>query len=224
MRRRDVIVLISGTGVWPLMVRAQQGERLPRIGILLPALVNDPQWHARFEAFLNAFARLGWIAGRNVRIETRWATTDAAEIRRQASELAAIAPDVILAVGTSTVGPLLQATRTVPIVFSVVIINGVEIGYIGSLARPGGNATGFMNLEYGMGAKCLELLKEIAPTVTRVAMLRDFLDSSQTAQFGDVQTLAPALRVEVIAVNIHTPVRLTNPSRLSRVLRMAVYS
>src|SRR5260221_14111481 len=171
MRRREFIVLLGGAAVWPLAARAQQGERVRRIGILLPAAADDAGFQAPFGAFLQALALLGWTIGRNVRIDTRWATTNAAEIRRHAAELVALAPDLILASGTSTVGPLLQATRTVPIVFPN-MGDPVGGGFVDSLARPGGNATGFMVAEYSMGGKRLELLKEIAPNVTRVAALR----------------------------------------------------
>ena len=145
--------------------------------------------------------QLGWTIGRNVRIDTRWATANAAEIRRHAAELAALAPDVILAHGASTVGPLLQATRTVPIVFPVVA-DPVGAGFVDSLARPGGNATGFMSFEYSLSGKWLELLKQIAPGVTRVAVLRDPAIPAGTGQFGVIQAVAPSLRVEVSPVNV----------------------
>ncbi len=144
---------------------------------------------------------MGWTIGRNVRIDTRWATTNAAEIRRHAAELAALAPDVILAHGTSTVGPLLQATRTVPIVFPVVG-DPVGAGFVDSLARPGGNATGFMQFEYSLSGKWLELLKQIAPGVTRVAVLRDTALGTGTSQFAVIQAVAPSLRVEVSPINM----------------------
>ena len=142
------------------------------IGILLPAAADDTVFQTRLAAFYQGLALLGWTIGRNVRVDTRWATANAAEIRRHAAELVALAPDVILATGDSTVPPLLQATRTVPIVFPLAT-DPVGAGYVGSLARPGGNATGFMISEYSMSGKWLELLKEIAPSVTRVAVLRD---------------------------------------------------
>ena len=145
--------------------------------------------------------QLGWTIGRNVRIDTRWATANAADIRRHAAELVALAPDVILAHGASTVGPLLQATRTVPIVFPVVA-DPVGAGFVDSLARPGGNATGFMSFEYSMSGKWLELLKQIAPGVTRVAVLRDPAITAGTGQFGVIQAVAPSLRVEVSPVNV----------------------
>ena len=144
---------------------------------------------------------MGWTIGRNVRIDTRWATANAAEIRRHAAELVALAPDVILASGTSTVGALLQATRTVPIVFPNVG-DPVGAGFVDSLARPGGNATGFMAFEYSLSGKWLELLKEIAPGVTRVAVLRDSASPSGIGQFGVIQAVAPSLRVEVSPINV----------------------
>ena len=198
--RREVITLISGVAAaWPLAARAQQGERMRRIGIILPAAADDPEWQTRVGAFQQALALLGWTIGRNVRIDTRWATANAADIRRHAAELAALAPDVILAHGASSVGPLLQATRTVPIVFPV-ISDPVAAGYVESLARPGGNVTGFMIFEYSMGGKWLELLKQIAPGVTRAAVLRDPTQSG-ASQFTAIQTVAPSLRVEVSPVN-----------------------
>src|SRR5216684_6203985 len=192
MNRRDFITLIGGAAVaWPLAARAQQAERVRRVGVLLPAGADDPEYQAWVGAFLQALALLGWTIARNVRIDTRWATTNAADIRRHAAELVALAPDVILATGDSTVPPLLQATRTVPIVFPVVT-DPVAAGYVDSLARPGGNATGFMIFEYSMGGKWLELLKEIAPNVTRVAIIRDATNPSGIAQFGVIQTMAPS--------------------------------
>src|SRR6266487_5735982 len=144
MRRREFITLLGGgAAAWPLAARAQHDDRVRRIGVLLPATADDPVFQARFGAFLQGLQQSGWTIGRNVRIDTRWATPNAAEIRRHAAELAALAPDVILAHGTSTVGPLLQATRTMSIVFPVVV-DPVEGGLVDSLARPGGNATGFM--------------------------------------------------------------------------------
>jgi putative tryptophan/tyrosine transport system substrate-binding protein len=173
MRRRDFIAGIAGSAAaWPLAARAQQPDRMRRIGVLLPAAADDAEYQARVGAFLQALALLGWTIGRNVRIDTRWATTDAAEIRRHAAELAALAPDVIVAHAATTVGPLLQATRTVPVVFPA-IVDPVGAGFVDSLAWPGGNATGFMNFEYSIGGKWLELLKEIAPGMTRVAVHRN---------------------------------------------------
>ena len=202
MRRREFITLLGGAAAtWPLAAHAQQGERIRRVGMLLPAAADDRNFQAWVGAFLQALAQLGWTIGRNVRIDTRWATTDAAAIRRHAAELAALAPDVILALGSSTVGPLLQVTRTVPIVFPVVG-DPVAAGFVDSLARPGGNATGFISFEYGLGGKWLELLKQIAPSVTRAAVLRDPATPTGIGQFGAMQALAPSLRVEVSPVNM----------------------
>jgi putative ABC transport system substrate-binding protein len=206
MRRRDFITLVGGAAVAPnllspLAARAQQPERMRRIGVLLPATSDDPEYQARNGAFLQGLGQSGWTIGRNVRIDTRWATANAADIRRQAAELAALAPDVILAVGGGAVGALLQATRTVPIVF-VAVGDPVGAGLVDSLARPGGNATGFMVFEYSMGGKWLELLKEIAPSLTRAAVLRDATQGGGTSQFAAIQTAAPSLRMEVNPVNM----------------------
>ena len=202
MRRREFITLLGGAAAaWPLAARAQQAERMRRIGVLLPAAADDAEFQARVGAFLQGLALLGWTIGRNVRIDTRWATANAADIRRHAAELAALAPDVILAHGASTVGPLLQATRTVPIVFPVVA-DPVGAGFVDSLARPGGNATGFMTFEYSLSGKWLELLKQIAPGVTRVAVLRDPAITAGIGQFGAIQAVAPSLGVEVSPVNV----------------------
>ena len=164
MRRRKFIALVgAAAATWPLAVRAQQPNRMRLIGVLMGSAADDPELQTRIAAFAQGLAQLGWADGRNVRIDTRWATTNADDIRRDAAELVALAPDVILAAtGTLTVAPLLQATRTVPIVFAVVI-DPVGGGFVDSLARPGGNATGFTLFEYGMSGKWLELLKEIAP-------------------------------------------------------------
>jgi ABC-type uncharacterized transport system substrate-binding protein len=202
VRRREFITLFGGAAAaWPLAAHAQQAGGIRRIGVLLPAVANDTEWQARVGAFMQALALLGWTIGRNVRIDTRWATANAAEIRRHAAELVALAPDVILASGTSTVGPLLQATRTVPIVFPN-MGDPVGGGFVDSLARPGGNATGFMSYEYTLSGKWLELLKQIAPGVTRAAVIRDAAVSIGPAQFGVIQAVAPSLRVEVNPINM----------------------
>ena len=202
MRRRELIVLLGGAAVArPLPLSAQQGERMRRIGVLLPAAADDADFQARVGAFLQALALLDWTIGRNVRIDTRWATTNAAEIRRHAAELVALAPDVILAHGSSTVGALQQETRTVPIVFPVAP-DPVGAGFVESLARPGGNATGFMTYEYSLSGKWLELLKQIAPRVTRAAVLRDPATPTGMGQFAAIQALAPSLGVEVNPVNM----------------------
>ena len=201
MRRRQFIALLGGAAAWSLAARAQQGERVRRIGILLPAAAGDSAFQTRIAAFLRGLQQLGWNDGRNVQIDTRWATADPAVIRRHAAELVALVPDVIVAHGAPTVGPLLQATRSVPVVFPVVA-DPVAAGYVDNLARPGGNASGFMAYEYSLGGKWLELLKQIAPSVTRVAVFRDPDISSGTGQFGAIQTAAPSLRVEVNPVNV----------------------
>src|SRR5262249_32872315 len=162
--RREFIAALGGAAAWPLAARAQQRERMRRIAILLPAVADDAVFQTRVGAFHQALALLGWTIGRNVRIDTRWAGVNAADIRRHAAQLAALAPDVILAHGSSPVGPLLQVTRTVPIVFPTAS-DPVGGGFVDSLARPGGNATGFMTFEYSLAAKWLELLKQIAPSV-----------------------------------------------------------
>ena len=203
MRRRDFIKgIVGSTAAWPLAAHAQQGERVRRIGVLQPAAADDAVFQARVGAFLQELALLGWAIGRNLRVDIRWATTNAAEIRKQAAELVALAPEVILAAGDSTLPPLLELSRTLPIVFPVVV-DPVGAGYVESLARPGGNVTGFMNFEYGASGKWLELLKEVAPTLTRVAVLRDPANPYQIAQFGALQAVGPSLRLEVIPVNMH---------------------
>ena len=201
MRRRRFITLLGGAAAtWPFAAWAQQPERMRRIGVILPAAANDLEYQTWVGAFLQALAQLGWTIGHNVRIDTRWATANHAEIRKQVSELVALGPDVIVASGTSTVGPLLQATRTVPIVFPSVA-DPVGAGFVDSLARPGGNATGFLLFEYSLGGKWLELLKQIAPGLTRVAVLRDAAASGQ-GQFGAIQAVAPSLKLEVSPVNM----------------------
>jgi len=202
VRRREFITLLAGSvAAWPRIVRAQQREQTRRVGILLPATADDAVWQDRLGAFLQGLGPLGWTIGRNLHVDTRWATTNAAEIRRHAAELAALAPDAILAAATSSVVPLLQATRTVRIIFTATN-DPVGFGFVDSLARPGGNATGFMNWEFSMGAKWLELLKQIAPGVMRVAVLRDASQSFTVNVFTAIQTAAPSLGMEVIPVNM----------------------
>src|SRR5262249_11937836 len=171
-RRKFLATLGGAAATWPLVARAQQPERMRRIGVLLNTAADDMVFQTRVGAFLQGLALLGWTIGRNVRIEVRWSEGKAEEARRYATELAALAPDVILAHGVSSVRPLLQATRTVPIVFPIAS-DPVGAGLVESLARPGGNATGFMSFEYPLSGKWLELLKDIAPGVTRVAVLQD---------------------------------------------------
>jgi putative ABC transport system substrate-binding protein len=201
MNRRTFISLFGGAAAWPLVARAQQGERMRRIGVLTNLAADDPEGQTRFTAFAQALAQLGWTVGQNLRIEHRWAAGDAERIRKNAAELAALAPDVILAVGSAGVGPLLQATRSVPVVF-VAVPDPVGIGFVDSLARPGGNATGFAQFEYGISGKWLELLREIAPGVMRVAVLRDPAITAGQGQVGAIQALAPSFGAEVSPVNV----------------------
>ena len=202
LRRREFISLLGGAAAaWPLAARAQQVERIRRIGMLVPATTDDAEYQARIEAFLQALTLLGWTIGGNVRIDTRWAGANAAEIRRHAEELASLAPDVILAHGSGPVRALLQVTRTVPIVFPVAG-DPVGAGLVDSLARPGGNATGFMDREFSLGGKWLELLKETAPGVKRVAVLRDPTLGGGTGYFAAIQAAAPSLRMDVSPINV----------------------
>jgi putative ABC transport system substrate-binding protein len=202
MRRRDFVKMIARSAVaWPLAARAQQDTRMRRIGVLMPLGATDAEAQARVGAFLQGLQEFGWAVGRNVRIEIRWTDGDADEIRKYASELATLAPDVILSTGSSTLGPLLRVTRAVPIVF-VVIVDPVGAGYIVSLARPGGNATGFTAFEYGLSAKWLEVLKQIAPGVIRAAVLRDPNITAGIGQFGAIRSAAPALGIDVSPVNL----------------------
>jgi putative ABC transport system substrate-binding protein len=202
MKRRAFIAGLGSAAAFPLVVRAQLPDRVRRMGVLLPAAADDTQFQTLLGAFLQGLALSGWTIGRNVRIDTRWATVNAAEIRRHAAELAALAPDVVLAHGALTVAALLQVTRTVPIVFPIAA-DPVAAGLVDSLARPGGNATGFISGEFSIGGKRLELLKQIAPAVARVAVLRDATQGGGTSQFATMQAVAPSLRVEVNPVNMH---------------------
>ena len=202
MKRREFITLFGGAAAaWPLGARGQQSDRMRRIGVLVNLPADDPQAQVRNAALLQGLQELGWTVGRNVRIDFRWGAGNVDRIRRDAAELVALAPDVLLAPGTSTLEPLLQMTRAVPIVF-VHVADPVGGGFVESLAHPGGNATGFINLEYGISGKWLELLKQLAPRVTRVAVLRDSTLTSGTAQFAAIQAVAPSLGVEVSPVNV----------------------
>jgi putative ABC transport system substrate-binding protein len=202
MRRREFITFLGGAAVgWPLAAGAQQSERVRRIGVLLPATADDTHYQIWLGAFLQGLSQSGWNIGQNVQIDIRWATASADAVRKNAAELAALAPDVIFGPGASTAGPLRQATRTVPIVFAVVA-DPVGAGFVGSLARPGGNITGFMAFEYAISGKWLELLKQIVPNLTRAAVLRDAGIPTGIAQLGVIQAVAPALNVEIIQVNL----------------------
>src|SRR5262245_59251057 len=207
MRRRDFLKVTAGSIAWPLAAHAQQGERVRRIGVLLPSAADDPEYEARMKAFSERLAQLGWVDGRNIQIEKRWGVGDPERTRKFAAELVALAPDVILAPGSSGTGPLLQATSTIPIVFAT-IPDPVAAGYVESLSRPGGNATGFASFEYSIGGKWLELLKEIAPSVTRVAVIRDNATPAGVGQVSAVQTVASSLRVELAVMNFRGPADL----------------
>jgi ABC-type uncharacterized transport system substrate-binding protein len=202
VRRREFMALVAGATVaWPLAARAQQRERIRRIAVLSTFAADDAEGQARIAALLQALQPLGWTVGSNLRIDYRWGMGDTATTRKNAAELVALAPDVILTSGAAGVGPLLEATRSVPIVF-VLVADPVGAGFVDSLARPGGNATGFLALEYGMSGKWLELLKEIAPRVTRAAVVRDPTISTGIGMFGAIQSAAPGLGVEVTPVNV----------------------
>jgi len=202
MTRRQFITLLGGAAAaWPLAARAQQGERVRRIGVLHNRAADDALGQARHGAFLQGLRQAGWTIGRNIQAEARWAGADDDRIRTYAAELVALAPDIILATGNDGAAPLLQATRSVPIVF-VIVPNPVGAGFVDSLARPGGNATGFTSFEYGLSAKWLELLKEVAPRVTRAGVLRDPALASGPAYFAAVQSVAPSLGVDVSPVNV----------------------
>jgi putative ABC transport system substrate-binding protein len=205
MRRRAFIELLGGAAAaWPLAARAQQGERMRRIGVLAAgSAVNDPDLQARMAAFLHGLQQLGWTNGRNVRVEFRWYAGDDADLRRHAAELVALAPDVILAGGTATMAPLLHETRTVPIVFASVV-DPVGAGFVQSRARPGGNATGFMAFEYSLSAKWPELLRQIAPGVTRAVVLRDPVLTAGIGQFAIIQSVEPSVGIDVSPVNVRT--------------------
>ena len=201
MRRREFITLLGGAAAWPLAAKAQQSEQVRRVGWLIGQAADDADGKARLAAFVQGLQQLGWTDGRNVRIDTRWGGGDADRMRRYAAELVALAPDVILAGGTAAVGILLQATRTVPIVFASVA-DPVGAGYVDSVARPGGNATGFLLFEYGTSGKWLELLKEIAPGVTRVAVIRDAAIAAGIGQLAAIQSVAPSFGVELTPLNV----------------------
>ena len=210
MNRRAILTLLGGAAAaWPVAGHAQHGERMRRVGVLMPSGADDGEYQARMTAFLQALAQLGWLDRRNVRIDIRWAGGDENKIRKYAAELVALAPDVILAPGSATPGPLLQESRTIPIVFATVP-DPVGAGFVESLARPGGNSTGFLAFEYGLGAKWLELLKQIAPAVTRAAVIRDAAVASGIGQFGAIQSVAPSFGVEL------SPVGMSDAAQIER--------
>ena len=201
MKRREFITLIGAAVAWPIATGAQQPEQVRRLGLLMNVAAKDRVGQARIAAFLQTLAQYGWSDGRNLRIDTRWTDGNPDQIRKHALELAALAPDVILAPGTAVIGPLLQATRAVPVVF-VHVTDPVGGGFVDSLARPGGNATGFALHEYATSGKWLELIKQVAPSVTRVAVVRDPALASGAAQWGVIQAMAPSVGLDVVPVNM----------------------
>jgi putative ABC transport system substrate-binding protein len=209
--RREFITLLGGAAVWPLAARAQQAERMRRIGMLTNLAADDALATARVAAFAQAMHELGWIVGRNLRIDYRWGQNDPERLRKYAAELVALAPEVIVANANPSTTALQHATRSVPVVF-VNQVDPVGAGFVESLARPGGNITGFTNFEYGLGGKWLELLKDIAPRVTRVAVLRDPASASGTGQLGAIQSVAPSFGVEL------RPIDVRNTGEIERAL------
>jgi putative tryptophan/tyrosine transport system substrate-binding protein len=202
LKRRAFIAMLGGAAAaWPLAVRAQQSKRMRRVGALLPYAANDPQAQTRNAAFLQGLQQLGWTVGTNVQIDYRWAAGNEDDTRKYAAELVALAPDVIFASGSAAVGPLHRATRTVPIVFAIVP-DPVGAGFVDSLARPGGNITGFTPYEYGIGAKWLEVLKQVAPSVTRAAVLRDPAITAGIGLWGAIQSVSPSFGVELRPVDV----------------------
>jgi putative ABC transport system substrate-binding protein len=202
MRRREFVTLHGGAeAAWPLAARDQQTERVRRIGVLIPAAADDAEFQSRVGAFLDSLQQSGWTIDRNVQIDTRWATTNVVEIRKQAVELAALAPEAILSSSSPALAALQQATQSIPIVF-VNVVDPVGSGFVDNIARPGGNTTGFLLFEYSLSGKWLELLKQIAPNVTRAAVFRDTSNPSGNAQFGAIQAVAPSLGIEVSPINM----------------------
>jgi putative tryptophan/tyrosine transport system substrate-binding protein len=199
MRRREFITLLGGIAVTSFGAHARDGERMRRVGVIMN--IDNTELRESYAVFLKVLEQAGWIDGSNIRIETRWADGSAAEIRKHVNDLVALAPDVIFATGTASVSPLLQVTRTLPIVFANVT-DPVGAGFVDTMARPGGNATGFVQFEYSLSGKWLELLKQVAPNVTRVAVLRDPNIPSGIGQFAVIQAMAPAVGVEVSAINV----------------------
>ena len=205
MRRRDFMKGIAGSAAaWPLAARAQQAERMQRIGVLMNTAADDPEGQARIAAFHQGLQELGWTLRRNARIDARWGAVDADSSRRYAAELVGLAPDVILASASNAIAALQQTTRTIPIVFTTVV-DPVGGGFAETLAHPGGNITGFSLFEYTLSGKWLELLKEIAPGVTRAAVLRDPTVGSGVGQYAIIQAVAPSLGVELRAIDVRDP-------------------
>ena len=200
MRRREFITLVGGTAAWPFAVNAQHGSGLRRIALLTGLSAEDPQSKARLAAFLKELQRLGWTEGRNMRIDARWGAANPTDGRKLAAELVALGPDIIIAIGNVTMVPLLQATRTLPIVFTIVI-DPVGAGFVESLARPGGNATGFMMFDYSLSGKWPELLKQIVPSMTRAVVLRDPTNASGIGQFAVIQSVASTIGIDVSAID-----------------------
>jgi putative tryptophan/tyrosine transport system substrate-binding protein len=202
MGRREFVALLGGAvGAWPVAARAQQGKRMRHIGVLMPYAANDPQAQLRNAAFLQGLQQLGWTVGNSVQIDYRWSAGNEDDTRKYAMELVALAPDVIFTSGSAAVEPLLRATRALPIVF-VLVPDPVGAGFVDSLARPGGNVTGFSPWEYGIGAKWLELLKLVAPNVTRVAVLRDRAITAGIGLWGAIQSVSPSFGVELRPVDV----------------------
>jgi putative ABC transport system substrate-binding protein len=200
-KRREIITLFGSAVIaWPLAVRAQQPQRTRRIGVLMTQAADDPEGQARLAAFLQGLHELGWIEGRNLRLDYRWGGGDVARIRRDAVELAALTPDVILAGGGQVMGPLQEATRTVPIVFTQTA-DPLGAGFVASLARPGGNATGFTNFDYGLSGKWLEFLRDLLPGLTRAGVLRDATNPG-TGQWGAIQAVASPWGVEISPIDV----------------------
>jgi putative ABC transport system substrate-binding protein len=213
MRRREFIAGVGSAAAWPFVARAQPSPRMRRIGVLMAMSADDPEGQARLGAFAQGLQQLGWTIGQNIRIDYRWSGANADELRKYAAELVALTPDVILAHSSGAIAALLQATRTIPIVFTIVA-DPVGAGFVDSLARPGGNATGFTNFEYSFGGKWLELLKDLAPNVTRVAILRDSATAAGPAQFGAIQTVAQSFGVEL------RPLDTSNAGDIERAITM----
>jgi len=212
VKRREFIGLVGGVAAWPLTARAQQGERIRRIGVLVSNAEDDPQGKPRVAAFLQGLQQLGWTEGSNVQIDIRWGVADTASARRYAAEMVALAPDVILTAASAATAAMQEATRVLPIVF-VNVADPVAAGYVASLARPGGNVTGFTFIEYGTSGKWLELLKEIAPNVKRVAVLRDPGIASGVGQFAIIQSVAPSFKVEA------SPMDVSNADEIEHAIR-----